>query len=145
MILLANSLSGLVAGSGGETPRTPDTKKHGRRAKNSSLSLDVQIDSYHLSGAGSPNRIAVEVGLVPVCTGPGPFILRAALSAIDENKGKHEIYDRISLQWTSEMPLHSVPGDPAAVTFTQAIPISLKVIYPNDVTLDMDFSLGEKP
>lgn len=143
VIYLANSLSGLVASSGEDAPRPPGRKKHGRRSKSAEPNLEVQIDSYHLSGIEAHDRIAAEVGLMPICAGPGPFIIRAAISAIDENKAKHMIDDRISLQWSSEMPINTVENDRFAVSFSRSMPITLKVIYPDDVTLDMDFSISE--
>lgn len=144
VIHLANSLSGLVSGAANWETIAVQPKNSGRRSKRNKPRLDVEVQSHRLFGPSSPNRMGVEISLLPVCAGIGPFRLNALIRAIDESKAKYEIDGRLVIEWESIAPIERVDGDPASVVFTEVEPISLRVIYPDDITLDFDFSVSEK-
>lgn len=140
---LANALGGLVAAldaptsvesNEGETS-TPSGAGRGKRRK-----AAVEIQGHRLVGRDDTGRIGAEIIVVPRHQVSGPLILRAEVSAVDESRKRYELESSlVSVEWDENVAL----GDDVYTVRAEAnTPVVLRVFYPGDLTLDVDFSVG---
>ncbi|UWX97746.1 hypothetical protein N2K95_03415 [Arthrobacter zhaoxinii] len=146
VVHLANVLGGLVADFEG-MPKVPDLDLAPGKpiARKKSSQPVVEIQGHRLIGVDSRDRMGVEITVLPKHADSKLVSLSAAISAVDEGGTRYELEDSdISVEWESTIAMTLGVDRRNSISFSQTgTPITLRVFYPSDITLDVDFSVTE--
>lgn len=142
---LANSLGGLVASTDREaSPGAGDLPGGGSRARGKRRKAAVEIQGHRLIGLDSMNRIGAEISLLPRHHGSGSLKLTADIGAVDETRKRYEMDEAaFSAEWDGDGLMSEMEVDAKSVVAQANHSVVLRVYYPPDITLDVDFAVSE--
>lgn len=145
VVHLANVLGGLVADFDG-VPEFPDSDRVPGKsgARKQSMQPVVEILGHRLVGLDAHGRMGVEITLLPKYHGLKSLSLSADINATDEGRSRYELpQEQVSVEWESVIKF-APDSTGTSINFSKPVmPITLRVFYPSDITLDVDFSISE--
>lgn len=142
---LANSLGALVASTEPEaSPSTGGLGGGGGGGRGKRRKASVEIQGHRLIGLDSENRIGAEISVLPRHHGSGPLKLTADIGAADEARKRYELEEAVlSVEWDGEGLIREMDTEAKSVVAQTNRSVVLRVYYPPDITLDVDFSVSE--